>query len=227
MRRIMIVIALLCLGGCSASESGKSEQPETQVPRKQFYTDAEAGVFLQKLSGVTYPTTIRAASSHLGIDLARLGLDMSRPIHTQLIGPGSGVTQWHTSQLSQSYSIAFLHNINDKTPGEYRIYKVDIWKFSEKAQLYTDVEAEKFKSRLSQIEYPTTRERACALLGIDLARLTIPIGSMYGRSGIEWTRLSTNYWISFDFPILEPAPAPGDAYITEVRVYRLEKKSAD
>jgi len=138
MRKMMIVAAALCLAGCSAFQRTQPKQEISQESQKQFYTDVKARTFLQKLSEVEYPTTIRAACTQLGIDLSRLGVDTSKPVHTQLFGPGSGVTQWHTSQLSQSYSIAFLHNINDKTPDEYRIYKVDIWRFSEKKNKNTE-----------------------------------------------------------------------------------------
>jgi hypothetical protein len=128
MRYIAFVVALLCLSGCSASRSTPRAQVAS-VAEKQFYTDAEAQAFLRKLPEVKYPTTIRAVCTQLGIDLSRLGIDISKPVHPQLFGPGSGATQWHTSQLSQSHSIAFLHNINDKSQDEYRIYKIDIWKF--------------------------------------------------------------------------------------------------
>ena len=133
MRYIALLAALICLSGCAASRS----TPDAQVvspPKKQFYTDVEAQALLGKLPEVKYPITIRAACTQLGIELTRLGVDTTHPIHDQLGGPGSGVTMYHTSQLSDSYSIAFLHNINDNTPDEYRIYKIDIWKFKNREE---------------------------------------------------------------------------------------------
>jgi hypothetical protein len=138
MRQIVVIAVVLCLAGCSVPQNTRHGQEVSQDFRKQFYTDAEAAGFLAKLPKITYPSTIPAVCTQLGIDLSRLGVDTSRPIHRQLYGPGSGVTQWHTSQLSQSYSIAFLHNINDKTPNEYRIYRVDIWRFREKEDKDTE-----------------------------------------------------------------------------------------
>ncbi|MCX7046133.1 MAG: hypothetical protein NTX50_11690 [Candidatus Sumerlaeota bacterium] len=99
---------------------------------KRYYTDAEAQAFQKKLAEVKCPTTITSACAQLGIELSRLGVDAAKPVQNQLGGPGSAVTMYHVSQLSDSFSIAFLHNIHDNTPDEYRIYSVDIWNFKER-----------------------------------------------------------------------------------------------
>jgi hypothetical protein len=133
MRYIVFVAMLLCLSGCCASRC----TPATQVvasPVKQLYSDAEAQAFLARLPDLKYPTTIRTACSQLGIELARLGVDTSKPIQTQLLGLADGGMESHISQLSESYSIGFHHNISDKSSTQYQIHKIRIWKFKNRQE---------------------------------------------------------------------------------------------
>ena len=133
MRHIIFVVALLCLSGCCASRSAPPSQMAS-APKKQLYTDTEAQAFRGNLLAVKYPTTIRAACSQLGIELARLGVDTSEPPRTQLLGLADGGMESHISQLSDSYSIGFHHNISEKTSEEYQIHKIRIWKFKNRAE---------------------------------------------------------------------------------------------
>jgi hypothetical protein len=128
MKYIVFVTALLCLsGGCALRSTPTAEVKS--APKRDVYTDAEAQAFLGKLPGLKYPTTIHVACTQLGIELARLGVDTSKPIQTQLASLDDGGIQSRVSQLSDSYSIAFHHNINDKTPNKYQIYEIRIWEF--------------------------------------------------------------------------------------------------
>ena len=133
MKYIVFVAALLCLGGCSASRSTPTAEV-TSAPKKDVYTDAEVQAFLGRLPDVKYPTTIHAACSQLGIELARLGVDTSKPIQTQLLGLADGGMESHISQLSESYSIGFHHNISDKSSAQYQIHKIRIWKFKNRVE---------------------------------------------------------------------------------------------
>jgi len=133
MKYIVFVAALLCLSAGCASRSMPTAEV-TSAPQKDVYTDTEAQAFLGRLPDVKYPTTIRDACSQLGIELARLGVDTSKPIQTQLMGLASGSTESHISQLSESYSIGFHHNISEKTSEKYQIHKISIWKFKNREE---------------------------------------------------------------------------------------------
>jgi len=74
--------------------------------------------------------------------------------------------------------------------------KTDLWATA--ICLYTDKEAEAFRSRLSMLTYPTTVESACEKLGIEVGQWqALGVGFQTGRVLDEYVRLSEHYWIDF------------------------------
>ncbi len=90
-------------------------------------------------------------------------------------------------------------------------------------RLYTDHEAETFRSRLDALSYPTTPEMACETLGIVMGRLAHPRGMINGRAGQRWTRLSETYYISFQFQVDGSVGGSISAHYDKVLIYQSKK----
>jgi hypothetical protein len=85
-------------------------------------------------------------------------------------------------------------------------------------ELYTDTEAEALRDQMNKMDLPTTPEKACAAIGIDISRLEEPIGDINGRVMIQSTRLSKGYYIHFGSPIGPTNVVAEGGRVTAVRV---------
>lgn len=76
-----------------------------------------------------------------------------------------------------------------------------------------------FEAKLPDLQYPTTIEAACKVLGIDANRLGdngVMLASTDGMAGQTMARLSPTYWITFQFDL-----APRDTGIKRVLIYKV------
>jgi hypothetical protein len=85
-------------------------------------------------------------------------------------------------------------------------------------ELYTDTEAEALRDQMNQIDLPTTPEKACAAIGIDISRLEQPLGDINGRVMLQSTRLSEGYYIHFGTPIWPTNVVADGGRVTAVRI---------
>jgi len=66
-----------------------------------------------------------------------------------------------------------------------------------RVRLYSDAEVEAFRGRLAKLTFPVSHEELWAPLGVDGARLPIPLGGTGGQSWSGQTQLSQSCWIRY------------------------------